>query len=106
RRVRQAGARRRPGWRGPWLAAAAYRTAVRARAHAVRRRARESRVEDLPAPAPADDLLWPDLRPVLDEAIGGPPSKYRTPFVLCHPAVLTIAQAAQHLGLPPGTEAA
>src|SRR5262245_4782902 len=55
--VRKAGSLRQPERLGPWLYGVAHRTAVRARARAARRR-REFPVEDLPAPASPDDLLW------------------------------------------------
>jgi RNA polymerase sigma factor (sigma-70 family) len=102
--VRKARSLRQPERLGPWLHGVAYRTAVRARARAARRRAWDDRVEDLPA-RPTEDLLWRDLRPVLDDAINGLPSKYRLPFVLCYLEGMTNAQAAQHLGCPPGTVA-
>jgi RNA polymerase sigma factor (sigma-70 family) len=103
--VRKARSLRQPERVGPWLHGVAYRTAVRARSRAARRQAWDRRVEDLPAPAAGDDLLWRDLRPVLDDAIDGLPSKYRVPFVLCYLEGMTNAQAAQHLGCPPGTVA-
>ena len=103
--VRRAGSLRQPERLGPWLYGVAYRTALRARARAARRRGRERPVEDLPAPAAPDDLLWRDLRPVLDDAIALLPAKYRAPFVLCYLEGLTNAQAARQLGCPPGTVA-
>src|SRR5262249_10793598 len=66
---------------------------------------REFPVEDLPAPACPDDLLWRDLRPVLDDAIARLPAKYRAPVVLCYLEGMTNAQAAEQLGCPPGTVA-
>jgi hypothetical protein len=59
-------------------------------------------LEDVPTATP-DDLIWRDLRPVLDGAIDRLPSKYRTPFILCYLEGMTNAQAARHLGCPPGT---
>jgi RNA polymerase sigma factor (sigma-70 family) len=103
--VRKARWLREPERVGPWLHGVAYRTAVRARSRAARRQACDRHVEDLPAPSTGDNLLWRDLRPVLDDAIDGLPSKYRVPFVLCYLEGMTNAQAAQHLGCPPGTVA-
>jgi RNA polymerase sigma factor (sigma-70 family) len=102
--VRKAPSLRQPERLGPWLHGVAYRTAVRARARAARRPTGNGRVEDLPAP-PREDHLWRDLRPVLDAAIDRLPSKYRVPFILCYLEGMTNAQAAQHLGCPPGTVA-
>jgi RNA polymerase sigma factor (sigma-70 family) len=102
--VRKAGSLRRPDRLGPWLYGVAYRTAQRARGRAARRRPLPGS-ESLAAPAAADELLWNDLRPVLDDAIERLPTKYRTPFVLCYLQGMTQAQAALHLGCPPGTVA-
>jgi RNA polymerase sigma factor (sigma-70 family) len=104
--VRKAGALRRPESLGPWLHGVARRTALRARAHAARRQTLPVRIEAVAAPAAVDDLVWRDLRPVLDEAVAALPAKYRAPFVLCHLEGLTHAEAARRLGCPPGTVAA
>jgi RNA polymerase sigma factor (sigma-70 family) len=101
--VRKAGSLRQPDLLGPWLHGVARRTALKARTLATRRQARERPLEDWPAPTPSDDLAWRDLRPVLDDAIRRLPSKYRVPFVLCYLDGMTNAQAARHLGCPPGT---
>src|SRR5262249_1715930 len=75
----------------------------KARALAARLPAPLGQGEDLPADLPPDDLVWRDLRPVLDEATGRLPPKYRTPFVLCYLEGMTNAQAARHPGCPAGT---
>src|SRR5262249_55523495 len=74
--VRKAGALRQPDLLGPWLHGVAHRTAVKAKALAARRRQRECPLDDWPAPMAGDDLVWRDLRPVLDEAIRRLPAKY------------------------------
>jgi RNA polymerase sigma factor (sigma-70 family) len=90
--------------RGPalagWLYRVAYRVALRARARPAPRPA-----GDLPEPAveAADDVLWRDLRPVLDEEVGRLPEKYRLPVVLCYLSGLTTDEAGRHLGVPRGT---
>ena len=61
--------------------------------------------EDVPAAESADEFLWRDLRPVLDEAISELPVRYRDPVILCYLQGLTYAEAARHLGCPPGTVA-
>src|SRR5262245_27461807 len=50
-----------------WLYGVAYRTALKARATAARRQDREKQVSDLPAAVGGGDVVWRDLRPVLDE---------------------------------------
>lgn len=100
--VHRAGTLRRPEQLGPWLHGVAHRVALKARSLALRRYRLEGPLSDPPAP-PADDLVWRDLRPVLDEAVRSLPEKYRVPFILCHLQGLTHAEAARHLGCPPGT---
>jgi RNA polymerase sigma factor (sigma-70 family) len=101
--VRKAGSLRRPEQLGPWLHGVAHRVAVKARSLGLRRRGREEPLADLPAPPSADDPVWRDLRPVLDDAVRSLPAKYRGPFVLCYLQGMTHAEAARHLGCPPGT---
>ncbi len=101
--VRKAGSLRQPDRLGPWLHGVAHRTALKARARAGRRPQCGQSPEDWPAPVSPNDLVWRDLRPVLDDAIRRLPPKYRVPFVLCYLEGMTNAQAARHLGCPPGT---
>src|SRR5271165_4953421 len=68
---------------GNWLYGVAYRTALKAKAVAARRRVRERQVVEMPEPpAPSGDV-WPDLRPLLDRELERLPEKYRVPVVLC-----------------------
>jgi RNA polymerase sigma factor (sigma-70 family) len=102
--ARKASALSRPELLGNWLFGVARRTALRARAAAAARRAVElSEVHDVPTPDPLTDLLWRDLRPVLDAEIDGLPVRYRAPFVLCYLEGLTYEEAARRLGCPLGT---
>jgi RNA polymerase sigma factor (sigma-70 family) len=88
---------------GSWLYGVAYRTAVKARAQAARRRARERQVRP-PQPAdPLEEAMRRDLRSALDEEVSRLPAKYRGPFVLCYLEGLTNEEAARTLGCPPGT---
>src|SRR5205823_3540528 len=103
--ARKAAALRQPDRLGPWLHGVAHRTALKAKAAGVRRRQRERPLDDLPAAGGGDDLLWRDLRPVLDDAIGRLPAKYRVPVVLCYLEGRTNAEAARALGCPTGTVA-
>src|SRR5262249_23578524 len=82
--IRKARSLPKPQSVGAWRSGVAYRTALKARALASRRRAREIPADDLPATPTADELARRDLRALLDEAINRLPSKYRMPFVLCY----------------------
>jgi RNA polymerase sigma factor (sigma-70 family) len=102
--VRKARSIRRPDLLGPWLYGVAHRTALKAKSVAFRRGIGEPNFNEIPAP-PSDDVVWRDLRPVLDDAIDSLPAKYRAPFVLCYLQGLTNAQAGRRLGCPEGTVA-
>src|SRR5438309_7867401 len=70
---------------GNWLYAVAYRTATKARMTAARRRARERQAMDSTSEAyTADEQVWDELRPILDEELSQLPRKYRAPLVLCY----------------------
>jgi RNA polymerase sigma-70 factor (ECF subfamily) len=78
----------------------AYRAALKANALAARRRARERPVVDLPAADASDDVMWRDLRPVLDEELNRLPEKYRAALVLCDLEGQTHEETARQLGCP------
>jgi RNA polymerase sigma factor (sigma-70 family) len=86
----------------PWLYGVAYRTAIRARAIALRYR---TGVEPPLADqgVPPEDACTIDLRPLLIEELGKLPEKYRTPIVLCHLEGKTHEEAARLLSWPVGT---
>jgi RNA polymerase sigma factor (sigma-70 family) len=88
---------------GNWLYGVAYRTALKARAVAARRGAREKQVSELPEPAaePSDDGR--DLRHLLDQELNRLPHLYRVPIVLCDLDGMTRDEAAARVGCPPGT---
>jgi RNA polymerase sigma-70 factor (ECF subfamily) len=68
---------------GNWLYGVAYRTALRARAMAARRRAKEKEVRAMAKPeARVDDGLEEAIR-LLDQELNRLPEKYRLPVVLC-----------------------
>jgi RNA polymerase sigma factor (sigma-70 family) len=85
-----------------WLYGVAYQTALKARATAARRRARERQVMAMPEPeVTAPDC--PDLLPLLDQELSRLPDKYRVPIVLCDLQGKTHKEAARQLGWPDGT---
>jgi RNA polymerase sigma factor (sigma-70 family) len=88
---------------GPWLYGVARRTALKARAAALHRRARQTEVHDMPAPQAADPLEGRELQQLLDEELDRLPEKYREPLVLCYLQGRTHEQAARELGRPPGS---
>jgi RNA polymerase sigma factor (sigma-70 family) len=88
-----------------WLYGVAYRTALKARATAAKRRARERQVAVMPEPEATEQGLWGDLQPLLDEELSRLPDKYRLAIVLCDLEGKTRKEAARQLGLPDGTVA-
>jgi RNA polymerase sigma factor (sigma-70 family) len=104
--ARKAGSIGRKESVGGWLYTVAYRVALRARAGLRRRARREQRLTHEPAVEPTPDVLWRDLRPVLDEEVNRLPEKYRRPLVLCYLIGKTTDEAARELGTPRGTVAA
>jgi RNA polymerase sigma factor (sigma-70 family) len=88
-----------------WLYGVAYRTALKARATALRRKARESQVTDMPQIETPRPDSWQELQPVLDEELTRLADKYRAPVVLCDLEGKTRKEAAQQLGWPEGTVA-
>jgi RNA polymerase sigma factor (sigma-70 family) len=93
----------RPELLGPWLHGVAYHTAVRARDAAARRRAREREMTDRPGEGPAVEVVWRDLRAVLDEELGRLAPKYRGPLVLFYLEGKSTEEVARLLGCPKGT---
>ncbi|MFL5342480.1 MAG: RNA polymerase sigma factor, partial [Gemmataceae bacterium] len=88
---------------GHWLHGVAYRTALRARDSAARRRQHESQVPTMPPvevpPTPVDD----EWLPLLDRELQRLPEKYRAPVVLCDLEGRTRREVARQLKLPDGT---
>jgi RNA polymerase sigma factor (sigma-70 family) len=94
----------RQGSVASWLHGVAYRCALKARALAARRRERE--MVDVRAPeAGGQELLWRDLRAVLDQEMDQLPAKYRTPLLLCCLEGKTFQEVSQELGWSLGTVA-
>src|SRR5262245_19690150 len=82
--LRKAGSIGRPASLAGWLYGVAYRTALEARSRAARRRAKERQAVPPPPGETTPQVVWADLRPVLDEEVSRLPQKYRVAFVLCH----------------------
>ncbi len=101
--VRKSHSLLRPDLLGPWLHAVALRTATRLRAEVARRQQRERPLVEEPVMEATTELVWRDLRPVLDEEVGRLPAKYRTAIILCHLEGLSNEAAARQLGCPKGT---
>jgi RNA polymerase sigma factor (sigma-70 family) len=91
---------------GNWLYGVAHQTALKARAMAARRRARERQVPALPEPAAGPQPRRDDLGDVLDHELSRLPDKYRAAIVLCDLEGRTRTEAARQLGVPEGTLAA
>src|SRR5579872_4097016 len=85
-----------------WLYGVAHQTALKARATAAKKNGRERQVTEMPEPATAEQDLWNDLQPLLDEELSRLPDKYRVVIVLCDLEGKTRKEAARHLGCPEG----
>src|SRR5262249_14995696 len=88
-----------------WLYGVAYQTALKARAMAARRGARERQVMEMPEPEVVQQDLWHDLQPLLDQEVSRLPDKYRGLIRLCDLEGKTRKEAARQLGCPEGTVA-
>lgn len=98
----QAGTIRKTESLAAWLHGVAYRTAMKAKRTAARRRNHEAGASVKAANATTSPC-WDDVKTVLDEAIGALPTVYRSVFVVCVLEGKTGLQAARDLGIPSGT---
>ena len=94
---------------GSFLHGIAYRTAMKAKQSAARRRKYEGSLGSLTQPRspvdPADELSWREIRMLLDEEIARLPEIYRSVFILCCLEELSRTETAQRLGLTERTVA-
>ena len=88
---------------GNWLYGVAYRTALKARSAAARRRAKERRAATMTPTRANDEEDWAELLPLLDRELSRLPEKYRIPIVLCELEGRSRKEAAGKLGVPEGT---
>jgi RNA polymerase sigma factor (sigma-70 family) len=104
--VRKAGSIGQPELLANWLYGVAYRTALKARANAVRRSENERQAVSMPTSDPLLEIAWRELRALLDEELSQLPEKYRAPLVLCYLQGKTNEEAARQLGWPAGSMSA
>jgi RNA polymerase sigma factor (sigma-70 family) len=87
---------------GDWLHGVARFTALKAKAAATHRRAKE---QAMARPDSTAEEVRNDWLPLLDEELARLPEKYRLPIVLCDLEGKTRHEAAKQLGWPEGTVA-
>jgi RNA polymerase sigma factor (sigma-70 family) len=85
-----------------FLHGVAYRTAMKAKRGAARRRHHEARLRERTPPA-TPGPTWDDVQAVLDEEIERLPESFRSAFVLCVLDGKTVPAAAAELGVKAGT---
>ncbi len=86
-----------------FLHGTAYRTALKAKQSAARRRKHEGQAPSRPWADPTDELSWREVRAALDEEILQLPEIYRSVFILCSLEYLSREETARRLGLKEGT---
>ncbi len=100
--AQNAGSIRKPEALADWLHGVAYRTAMKAKRSAARRRNHEARLRER-TPSTAAGPTWDDVQAVLDEEIQRLPTSFRSAFVLCVLEGKTVPAAAAELGCKEGT---
>ena len=101
--VREAPLLKDPDAVGGWLRGVAYRTALRARCRAARRREFEKTRATMSRLAGFPEEITPELRWVIREELERLPDDYRQAVGLCYLDGLTHQEAASKLGWPLGT---
>jgi RNA polymerase sigma factor (sigma-70 family) len=101
--VRKAPALKNPDAVGGWLRGVAYRTALRARCRAARRREFEKASATVSESGDFPGEIGPDVRWLLREELDRLPDDYRQAVRLCYLEGLTHQEAARKLGWPLGT---
>ncbi len=101
--ARNAAALRNKATLASFLHGTAFRTALKARQSAARRRKYEGQASSRMPADPADELSWREVRVLLDEEIDRLPEIYRGVFVLCCLENVSREETARRLGLKEGT---
>jgi RNA polymerase sigma factor (sigma-70 family) len=81
-----------------WLYGVAYRTALKARCSAARRRAHEAAAPVRVPPEPLTEMTVSEAQRVVDQELARLPEKFRGPLVLCCLEGLARDEAARQLG--------
>src|SRR5262245_2392731 len=97
--IRKAGSIGKPQLLANWLYGVSYRTALRAKEAARKRKEKEGQAEPRPRTTASE------LREVIDQELARLPDKYRLLIVLCDLEERTRVEVARQLGLPEGTVA-
>jgi RNA polymerase sigma factor (sigma-70 family) len=92
-----------PTMLAPWLYGVAYRTALKARSAAGRRRGKEQSMAAVPETPQKPQEVDRELFQQLDYALSRLPTKYRTAIILCELEQQPRRQAAAKLKIPEGT---
>lgn len=106
--ARKADTIRRSGSVGSWLYGVAWRTAMKAKKNALKRKVQEpnskNQIRNPRAQAlPPAEVMSRELQALLDAEIMRLPEKYRAPFVLCCLETRSKVEAASELGWKEGT---
>jgi RNA polymerase sigma factor (sigma-70 family) len=101
--ARKAGSVRPREQVGNWLYGVAYRTALKSRTAAARRRARERQVRLMTEEAVPPVRVECDWQPLLDQELHRLPARFRAAVVLCDLEGKSRKEVAQELGVPEGT---
>jgi RNA polymerase sigma factor (sigma-70 family) len=88
-----------------WLHGVAYRVSLKLRTTTGKRNMREKQMTTMPEREPAAHDPWHDLKPLIDQELGGLPDRYRLPIILCDLEGKTIQEVVHQLGWPQGTVA-
>jgi RNA polymerase sigma factor (sigma-70 family) len=86
-----------------WLHGVACRVAADLKRSHARRKSRERGVDALAPKDPAAEVSWREIQAILDAELQRLPERHRAPLILCYLECLTRDEAAQRLGLSPGS---